>query len=409
MTSDARGIRPAAYGLLTLPGGLGTGFITVTLGYVLTQQGFSVAQMAAIIAIHSLPSTWRFLMGPVVDVSLSPRRWYLICLIAGTGCIAAFAVAPLSPTAMPLLLLLSLGHGMAANASSASIIAAMALTSPHADRTTVGGWAQAGSLSGVGLGGGLGLWLATHAGGPAVSALVLSCICLACAFPLLWLRTPVRTAARFKDKVTGLVSGLWRFVASRTGVLAVIAVTIPAALNASGNLYASVAADWGAPADLVALVTGVLSGVLSLPGCVVAGYLCKRFPSRVVYVFAAALCALGQVGMALGPQTPAAFATFILVNAVVQGLAWGAVTAVIYEHLSPAAAATLGTMLGSLCNVPVVLMIVLVGRVQTASGSVAMLLTEAGVAVVSLTAYSLLAWLWKPGRLEQSSRPLAAA
>ena len=409
MIIEVRGLPPAAYGLLTLPSGLGVGFFTVTLGYVLTNQGFSVAQMAAIIAIHSLPSTWRFLMGPVVDISLSPRRWYLICLIAGTGCIAAFAFVPLSPVAMPLLLLLALGHGMAASAGSASVIAAMALTSAPADRTAVGGWAQAGSLSGAGLGGGLGLWLATHAGGPAVSALVLSCICLACAFPLIWLRTPARTAARFEDKVTDLVSGLWRFLASRTGVLAVIAVTIPAALNASGNLYAAVAADWDAPADLVALVTGVLSGVLSLPGCVVAGYLCKRIPSRVVYVAAAALCALGQVGMALGPQTPSAFATFILINAVVQGLAWGAVTAVIYEHLSPAAAATLGTILGSLCNVPVVLMIVLVGRVQTTSGSVAMLLMEAGVALASLAAYSLLAWLWKPGQLEPPGRVLAAA
>jgi Na+/melibiose symporter-like transporter len=290
--------------------------------------------------------------------------------------------------------------GIAANAGSAAVIAAMALTSAQADRTTVGGWVQAGGLSGTGLGGGLGLWLASHAGGPASAALVLAAINLACASPLFWLRTPGREASQLKEKVAGLASGTWRFARSRTGVLAVVAVTMPAALNASGNLFASVAADWKAPADLVAAVTGVMAGVLTLPGCVAAGYLCKRFPSRSVYVAGAALCALGQLGMALGPHTPAAFAAFILINAVVQGLAWGAVTAVTYEHLSPAAAATLGTVLGSLCNLPVVVMLMVVGRVQTAHGSTAMLLTEAGVAAVSLAAYSLLAWLWKPARDE---------
>jgi MFS family permease len=183
---------------------------------------------------------------------------------------------------------------------------------------------------------------------------------------------------------------------TRQGVLAALVVTIPAALGAAANLFAAVAGDWRASADLVAGVTGVLSGLATVPGCMLGGYLCDRFPRRIVYVWSAAACAAGEAAMAWAPHTPAWFAFMVLANAALLGVGFAAVAAVIYECLGPRAAATVAALLGSLCNVPVVAMTALVGWVQTRHGSSAMLLTEAGVGAVSVAAYAALAWAWRP-------------
>ena len=53
---------------LVFPGGISQGFLTVALPYLLTQQGFSVAETAGIIAIGFSANLWRFLWGPIVDI-----------------------------------------------------------------------------------------------------------------------------------------------------------------------------------------------------------------------------------------------------------------------------------------------------------------------------------------------------
>ena len=394
-----RPLWPPLYMILHLPTGLCGGFVGVTLGYVLTHHGFGVGAVASLISLGLLPTTWRFLIGPAIDLTLTPTRWYVIATGLLAASVAAFAFVPLKLEYFPLFAALSLGMGVLSNVAGAAVVAAMAVITPPGQRGAVGGWTQAGGLSGSGLGGGAGLWVATHApGGVASASLMLAVVVLCCMTPLLWLRTPRRDPGEgVMAKAADLGRGMWTFARTRTGVLAMLAGTIPAALNASGSLLPAVAGDWKASAGLVAAVTGVLAGLISLPGCVLGGYLCTRWSARTVYMCGALACAAGQIAMALAPHTPAAFAGFILGNTLVQGVAWGSVTAVIFERLGPDAAATLGGALGSLCNLPVAVMVVIVGRVQTSHGSTAMLLTEATVAVLAVTAYAALATLWRPG------------
>jgi membrane associated rhomboid family serine protease len=61
--------------VLLLPFSLAYGFVTVTLGYVLAQHGFSVAAIAGLGGLILLPTVFGFLLAPVVDVTLTPRRW----------------------------------------------------------------------------------------------------------------------------------------------------------------------------------------------------------------------------------------------------------------------------------------------------------------------------------------------
>ena len=214
---------------------------------------------------------------------------------------------------------------------------------------------------------------------------------------MLWVRTPVRIAGqRLSAQAADLGRALVTLARSRGGALAMIAVVIPVGLGASGNLLPAVAGDWKASANLVAVVTGQLGGLITVPGCIVGGYLCTRFAPRRMLMASGLACALGQAAMALAPHTPNLFAAFVLGNNLMLGAAWASVSAVMYEPLRRAGAATVGAVLSSLTNVPVVAMTALVGLVQVRQGSSAMLLVEAGLAVASVAAYSLLAWLWRP-------------
>jgi hypothetical protein len=63
-----------------LPYGISSGFVSITLPFVLVRAGFSVALAASIVAIGVSSNLWRFLWGPVADLTLTARRWYLLGL-----------------------------------------------------------------------------------------------------------------------------------------------------------------------------------------------------------------------------------------------------------------------------------------------------------------------------------------
>ena len=170
-------------------------------------------------------------------------------------------------------------------------------------------------------------------------------------------------------------------------------VVQPSCLGAASNLFGAIAGDWRASADLVAVVTGMLGGLASVPGCIFGGYLCDRFPRRTFYIFAALANAGGEVLMALAPHTPFWFAAMALANQFLLGVGFSALSAVIFESLRASGAATISSVLSSLGNLPVVVMTMVVGWVQTRQGSTAMLLTEASVAVIAITAYAVLAYV----------------
>ncbi|HEX3366586.1 MFS transporter [Phenylobacterium sp.] len=391
-----RGLAPHWYLPIYLPFGLTGGFVGVTMGYLLAHHGVSVAAVAALLVLYGLPTTWKFAMGPVLDTSLSPPKWYLINLAIAVAALVALAFTPLSMSSMPLLSGLALLMGVAMNAMTSSATAGMALTTPNEQRGAVAGWLQCGQLGGAGLGGGLGLWLAEHAGGQATAALVLAGLCALCALPILHLRVPPRLAGvSVRHRLLDVVGALWTLTRTRTGVLAILANVLPASLGAATTLLPTVAGDWHASADTVALVLGAITGIANLPGCIIGGYLCDIFPRRTVYVLSALACALGEAAMAFGPHTPLSFGVFAILNAVLLGLSWAAVSAVCFEQLGARAAATVAAVLSSISNLPVVIMVAIVGSVQGKHGSTGMLLVEAAFGVASVVVYVLIASVWK--------------
>jgi len=402
---------PPFIGVLLLPVGMNQGFISIALGYVLAQRGIAVSVIAGLIGLRLLPDTWLFVSGPLVDCTLTSARWYVLSVIAIAISLMALAFVPLDTAGIALMAPICLALGVASIVSSSATSAAVALTTSLAVRGACAGWRQAGYLGGIGLGGGVGLWLSTHGVGPHVTAGLLALACVSCACPFLFVHVPrAERGSTLVSAARTALGSLWALLRSRDGKLAVIAVTLPAGLGAAMNLMPAVAADWRASAALVAAVTGVLGGLAALPGCIAAGYLCDRFPRRTVFIYSALACAAGEALMAIYPHSPQSFAIFVLANSALTGLAYGSVEAVIYDRLGALGAATVGGVLGSLCNLPVVIVTVLIGTVQSHRGSNAMLIVEAGLGVASVALYVLLIWVWRPkGALQAAAQAAPVA
>lgn len=395
--TTVRGVRPPAFALLYMAWGLCSGFLTIAMGYGLAQAGVSVAAIAGLVGLFLFPQSAKLVIGPIVDVSLTIPRWYWLSTLATLAALAGIAVTPLTTAALPLLSALCLTLGIGTAVSATAVTAMMAQTNTLAERGAVSGWQQAGQLGGQGIGGGAGLWLAQHGAGIAGAALLMAVVILLAALPMRRVALPPRPPGlKLAPQFRALGRTLLGFVRTRQVVLAILLSLTPVGLAASANLWGAVADDWGASADLVALTTGALGGVASIPGALLGGYLADRYPRRAVFFATGAVSIIGLVVMALAPHTPGWFGAMVLVNAALTGAVWAAIGAVCFECLGGAGAATLGATLSSTANLPVPVVTMIVGGVQSRSGSTAMLLTEAGLGVAGLLVMGLVVALWRP-------------
>ena len=164
MAAPHKRAHPIAFLVLYLPFGASAGFGNVTLAYLLHQHGVGVPQVAGLIAMNLLPNTWKVLWAPVIDTTLSARRWYSIGIGVVALAFVTMAFTPLRPASMPFLDGMSFVLGVASSVAAMAAERFMAYGASETQKGRAGGWSQAGNLGGAGLGGGLGLWLAVHTG-----------------------------------------------------------------------------------------------------------------------------------------------------------------------------------------------------------------------------------------------------
>ena len=150
-----RPAHPFAFTILLLPFGMASGYVTVTLAYLLTQAGLSVERVAGLAALALLPQTWKVLWAPLVDTTLSARRWYLMSTVVTGLSVLAMALLAAPQKFLWLLDALVLISSIASSFSAISTESLMAHNTADHQRGRTGGWSQAGNLGGAGLGGGL--------------------------------------------------------------------------------------------------------------------------------------------------------------------------------------------------------------------------------------------------------------
>lgn len=392
-TSEAphKSVHPFLFTILILPMGVSTGYVSVTLGYLLSQAGVSVDKIAALVGATLLPHIFKFVWAPLVDTTLSFKRWYWIASIISSLGIIATGILPLEESSLPQLTVIILLCNFGVTFLCMATEGLMAYDVPEELKGRAGGFFQAGNLGGVGLGGGLGLILAQRLREPWMVGVALGVICLACCLALVFFKDPKST---IKEEEIGktyenLFKDVWDTIKTKSGLLALLLCFLTLGTGAAGNLWASVATDWQASADTVALITGVVGGLLSAVGCMLGGWICDRTNSRNAYLLFGLAAAACVVGMGYAPRTEIMFILWTSLYSIATGLSYAGFTAFTLEAIGKGAAATKYNIFAALSNSPAYFMTYIVGIAYTHYGVRSMLNTEAAFAVGAIVFFIL--------------------
>ena len=140
---DRESTHPFVFFFLVLPYGISSGFVSITLPFILTRVGFSVALAASIVAIGVSANLWRFLWGPVADLTLTARRWYLLGLGTSAATLVILALLPLHQNAVPVLMTVVFISQVAGTLIVLPVGGLMAHTVAESAKGRAAGWYQA--------------------------------------------------------------------------------------------------------------------------------------------------------------------------------------------------------------------------------------------------------------------------
>jgi PAT family beta-lactamase induction signal transducer AmpG len=358
-TGSEKHIHPSVFMFLFTPFGVMFGYVSVTLAYLLTKAGIPLEQVAPLVAVGLLPNIVKFIWAPLVDATLTFKKWYLISSIATSIGILLTGILPRAVENLPLFTIVVLVSSFANTFLAMATESLMAYDTPENMKGRAGGWLQAGNLGGLGLGGGAGLWLADKLPAPWMSAGVIAIACLLCSFGLYFLpdtKSTIRTHS-LRTTFINLNKDIWNVIKSRMGFLALFLCFLPIGSGAASNLWSAVSGDWSASADTVALVIGALGGLLSAIGCLLGGWICDRMDRKRAYIIFGLLQAGCAVGMAFSPRTETMFIGWTSLYAFSTGLTYAGFSAFVLEAIGKGAAATKYNVFASLSNFPIYYMI----------------------------------------------------
>ena len=382
--SNQKFINPFLIFFLVFPGGISQGFVTVALPYLLTQQGFSVAETAGIIAIGVSANLFRFLWGPVVDISLSLKKWYWIGLFACIATLLLLCYATFGIKGVVILSIISFVSQVAATFTLLPVNGFMAKCIEENKKGIASGWYQAGSLAGVGFGGGVGLWLSTHYS-VLIAGLLLGAVSMFFAFSILLIKDIQHSAEKkILHELSGMGKDVFAMLKVPITLFVIVLLLFPIGSGAASNLWSAIAQEWKIDSDTVALVTGILSGLVSAVGCIVGGLIVDRWGVWVAYLGSGAICAFITLIIALMPLQPVVYISGVLAYTFGIGLINAACTSVILFAIGKKNVVTKFSLLISLANFPVIYMTAFDGWAHDKYNSRYMLLAEAAIGFLSV-------------------------
>ena len=392
---------PFLFLVLFVPFGAVPGFLTVALAYDLSKKGISTSDIAVVVGLSYIALIFKWLWAPLVDTLLTRKIWYVgstvVCAIGLW--LAGRAAMGEHPSLTTISVALTISN-FTATLLAMAVESLMAATVPDGQRGQAGGWSQAGNLGGQGLGGGLSLWLIQNYGlSDAASGAALGALCVLCCLALLWVddSCPLLKVEGHVEAVghlglwgnlKAIGSDLWDLLRSRVGVLALLICLLPIGSGAAQNLWSPIADEWHASANVVAFVTGAMSGLISALGCLAGGWLCDRMDRKMAYCVFGFLLVLAAAGMALCPRTSNQYIFWTSAYAFVVGLCYAAYCAVVLEAIGNTAAATKFSFLSAVSNAPIMLMTFVDGYAQSHLGTKGMLWTDAACGVAGIAVFA---------------------
>jgi len=383
-TLATKPVHPSVFMFLYLPFGVFQGFISVTLGFLLTEAGVSLAGVASIVSLPYLPNILKFLWAPLVDTTITVKKWYSIANIGTAIGILVTCVVPLNSNFLTLLMVIVLLASLANTVIAMATENLIAQDVPNELKGRAGGWLQAGNLGGFGVGGGAGIWLAQRISEPWISGAIIAFICLLCGLGLILLKEPVpfKREEKYIKTIGNLSKDIWNLIKSRAGFLVLILCFLPIGSGAASNLWSSISKDWSASPDAVALAVGVVGGVSSAIGCLVGGWICDLMDRKKAYILFGLLEGVCALSMAVSPRTQLMFVIWTSIYAVTIGLAFAGFSAFVLEAIGKIGAATKYNVFAALSNIPIYLMIFVDEWAHTKGGATEMLIAETIMPVI---------------------------
>ena len=384
---------PIVWLILYIPFGALGGFVSIALTFLATKNGISITEGALIIGSQMLINWLKWIWAPIVDITLTPKRWYVISTALSAVGVLAMSAVPLGPDTLGILLLIVAAANLINSVVGMAVEAMISVLTPEDEIGKASAWFQAGNLGGAGLGGALGLFLIQFLPQPWMSGAIMGVIFMACCLALMMLpHVPSHVSDQKPLKAVKTVTvGLWKMIKTHDGYLTAFLCMLPVATGAAqGTLtQAAVAAHWGADAGHVELVQGLLAGLITALGCFAGGWVCHRLNPRSAYIaFGLALAAVA-IAMAYSPATINSYIGWNMIYAFVVGLSYAAFTAMALVAIGQSAAATGYNVFASLSNFPIWWLGLLLGFVADHQGPKAMLMTEAFLGIVGVGLFVL--------------------
>jgi len=180
VTTAKRAPHPVVWTILYLPFGAFSGFVTVALTFLATKKGLSISEGALLNGAQMLIQWLKWLWAPAVDVTLTPRKWYVLSTSLSAAAILAMSAIPLGPSTLGVLLVLIAAASLVNSVVGMAIEAMIGACTAPEDAGRVSAWFQAGNLGGSGLGGALGLFLVVSMPSPWMAGAIMGALFLAC-------------------------------------------------------------------------------------------------------------------------------------------------------------------------------------------------------------------------------------
>lgn len=382
---------PAAFLILNMPFGLSTGYIIIVLPLKLTASGVSVAATASLVAFAISPKVWKFLWAPLVDLTLTLKRWYAVGAAMTGFFIVASGFLPTTPKLLWPIAACTFLAEVGSSFLTTALGGLMAESMPDEQKGRAAGWYQLGAKLARGVGGGTGVWLLAHQPTGATPALALGGLCFLPVGALMLLSDPPRTA-------TGSVQGRLRQFArdfsdlftNPRSLFVIVLVLAPIGISGVSNFWSGVASEWGVSSNTIALMTGPMEAVASVVGCLFAGWLADKLDRRFVYLGSGAVLALAVLGLSQAPKLPLSFVTGTFSVSMLLAMGDAAFSAVILSVIGVRNAASKYAIVSSLGNIPDIYMTSFSGFSHDAWGTARMLQLEAALALLCIAA--AMAW-----------------
>jgi PAT family beta-lactamase induction signal transducer AmpG len=372
----------------------------VTVPQQLAARGMPQPEIANIVALVMAVSLATFALAPVLDTTMSRRRWSVLFGLLAT--LLALAVL-LLPAASPLLAPGLAVMALATSLYNAAIGGWLGAALPKSCDETIGTWFGIGNGLGFSLGAMTQFWLLTHLPTPLAALLVAGGGVMT--LPIL-LALPRPSADRKAMRETfGTLARDVAHLARRGPVLRIAALFVmPCAAFTLTNAFGGLGGDFHASANVVGAANGVGQMVASVLGALAIRLVMKRVPAPLLYLLVGSVGAAFTLMLVPLPHTAPIYVLAVLGECMAQTCAQVVQNAIIFRSIAPGdplASSQFG-LLQSAFIVPYSYMQALDGYgYRLAGGVTGSLLMDAGVslAACALMARPVLRWLRK-GQLE---------